>query len=228
VVVVPVKDAAAGKSRLSGVLDERSRAALARAMALDTIAAAAGCEGVGAVVVVTSDEVVAAEAAGVLSSRAGGAALRVMAEPSHAGALSGLDAAATAGVAYARTLAPAAPVAVLLGDLPALRPEDLGAALAVAGGHRRAMVADSPGTGTTLLALASGEPFDSRFGEGSAAAHAELGFVALAIEATSTLRRDIDLPADLDALRALDPGPQTKRLLDRLFPDPVRGAGRPA
>jgi len=252
VVVVPVKDAAAGKTRLAGALDDRSRTALARAMALDTIAAAAACEAVGVVVVVTADRVVAAEAAGVRPGydraameavggrpcddravmetsagrpRAGGAAVRVISEPSHAGARSGLDAAAFAGVANARTLAPAAPVAVLLGDLPALRPEDLGAALVVAEEHARAMVADAPGTGTTLLTISAAAPFDSRFGAGSAAAHVALGYVPLDIADTSTLRRDIDLPADLDTLLTLHPGPHTARLLNRLIPQGGRAEG---
>jgi 2-phospho-L-lactate guanylyltransferase len=227
VVVVPVKDAAAGKTRLAGALDDRSRTALARAMALDTIAAAAACEAVGVVVVVTGDAVVTAEASGG-RLLANGAAVRVIPEPSHAGARSGLDAAADAGVAHARTAAPAAPVAVLLGDLPALRPEDLGSALVAAEAHPRAMVADAPGTGTTLLTLAAATPLHSRFGAGSAAAHKGLGYVPLDIFEASTLHRDIDLPADLDALRSLEPGLHTKRLLERLFPDSIRGAGRPA
>ena len=62
VVVVPVKDATAGKTRLSDALDGRSRAALARAMALDTIAVAVGCPQVGLVMVVTADEDVRREA----------------------------------------------------------------------------------------------------------------------------------------------------------------------
>ncbi len=253
VVVVPVKDATAGKTRLSDALDDRSRMALARAMALDTIAAAAACAAVGVVVVVTSDEAVARDAAEAAqaavrgasagapeggaaggserpgatdagsegpggSERRGAAAVQVLPEPSHPSARSGLDAAAAAGVEHARRLAPAAPVAVLLGDLPALQPTDLESALVLAGAHGRAMVADEPGTGTTLLTVAATATFDSRFGVGSAEAHRELGYVPLDIPATSTLRRDIDLPADLDTLLKVRPGPRTARLLDRLLP----------
>ena len=246
VIVIPVKDAAAGKTRLSASLDDRSRAALARAMALDTIAAAAACLLVGAVVVVTPDAVVAGDAGqaaraaphdraalargGLVSDaaradRPSGPLVRVVPEPPHAGARSGLDAAAAAGVAAAHALAPAASVGVLLGDLPALRPDDLAEALTLAEslilaeGRPRAMVADSSGTGTTLLTVAAGSPFDSRFGAGSAAAHAALGYLPLDVDAASTLRRDVDLPGDLDMLGRLDPGPRTARLLDRLLPD---------
>ncbi|GEL93692.1 2-phospho-L-lactate guanylyltransferase [Cellulomonas composti] len=229
-VVVPVKDAAAGKTRLGGVLDDRARTALVRAMALDTIAAAAACAAVGQVVVVTADEVVAREA--IQARRpvwARAAGVRVVPEPSHAGARSGLDAAAGVGVAAARATAPSAHVGVLLGDLPTLRPADLALALDAAAAHERAMVADAPGTGTTLLTFAGGAAFDSRFGAGSAAAHAALGHVVLDVPAASTLRQDVDLPTDLEALRERHPGPRTARLLDRLAGDvPLRGAGRPA
>ncbi|WP_024288797.1 2-phospho-L-lactate guanylyltransferase [Cellulomonas sp. KRMCY2] len=240
-VVVPVKDAAVGKTRLGGVLDERARAALVRAMALDTISAATACAVVAQVVVVTADEVVARQAPtigrtpGRVARRAPGsasvAAVQVVDEPSRAGAPSGLDAAAAAGVAVARSSALAAPVGVLLGDLPALRPDDLMAALDAAWPHARAMVADADGTGTTVLTVGGGVPFASRFGTGSAAAHAALGYVRLDVAVESTLRHDVDVPADLDALRALRPGPRTARVLDRLFAGgdgPVRAAGRRA
>lgn len=228
-VVVPVKDAARGKTRLGGALDDGARAALARAMALDTIAAAAACPAVGRVVVVTADRVVAREATADPAAPAGPATPAgpagpttparpvVVGEPPHAGARSGLDAAAAAGVAAARAGAPDAPVGVLLGDLPALRPGDLAAALAAAGAHRRAFVPDAAGTGTTLLTLAAGVPFASRFGAGSAAAHAALGHARLDVPDGSTLRQDVDLPVDLAAVRRLRPGPRTAALLDELL-----------
>ena len=55
VVVVPVKPAADGKTRLAGVLSASARERLVRAMALDTIAAALATPGVVRVVVVTAD-----------------------------------------------------------------------------------------------------------------------------------------------------------------------------
>ena len=239
-VVVPVKDAAVGKTRLATLLDESARAALVRAMALDTIDAAKGCPAVGRIVVVTADEVVAREAprvdglVRVAPPPVGVASVAVVGEPAHVGAPSGLDAAAAAGVASARAGVPGAPVAVLLGDLPALAPGDLMTALEAAGRHERAMVADSAGTGTTLLTVADGVPFASRFGTGSAAAHAALGYVRLDVAATSTLRHDVDLPADLDMVATLRPGRRTALLLGRRLadgdPEPrsVRAAGRRA
>jgi 2-phospho-L-lactate guanylyltransferase len=239
---------------MSDALDDRSRMALARAMALDTIAAATACAAVGLVLVVTSDEVVAREAAeaaraavrgaqaavlrggadagserpggaGGSSESPAGAAVQILPEPTHVAARSGLDAAAAAGVEHARHLVPGAPVAVLLGDLPALRPADLGAALVLAGTHGRAMVADEPGTGTTLLTVSGTATFDSRFGAGSAQAHRELGYAPLDVPVASTLRRDIDLPADLGTLLTVRPGPRTARLIDRLLPATDRAVG---
>ena len=51
-----MKPAAAGKTRLAGVSRAGRRAALARAMALDTVAAASATPGVAHVLVVTSDD----------------------------------------------------------------------------------------------------------------------------------------------------------------------------
>ncbi len=207
--VVPVKDAALGKTRLSALLDETARAALVRAMALDTVAAAVACPAVGRVLVVTADAVVAREVQGP--------GVLVVPEPVRRGARSGLDAAAAAGIAAARALDRQTPVGVLLGDLPALRPDDLAAALAAADRHPRAMAADAAGTGTTLLTVGAGVAAGpTRFGAGSAAAHAALGHVPLPLPESSSVRQDVDLPADLAALRASRPGPRTTRLLDEL------------
>ncbi len=208
VVVIPVRDADAGKTRLAGVLDPRTRAALVRAMALDTITVAASSPAVGRVIVVTPDEVVAREAPKL------GAV--VVPEPARGDARSGLDAAADAGVAAAHALVPDTPVAVLLGDLPTLRSGDLAAGLDAAADHERALVPDAAGTGTTLLTVRGGTPFESRFGAGSAAAHAALGYVRLDIPADSTLRHDVDLPGDIGSLRTREPGPRTAEVLTRL------------
>ncbi|GAA3812626.1 2-phospho-L-lactate guanylyltransferase [Cellulomonas soli] len=208
VVVVPVKDAREGKTRLGAALDARERVALVRAMALDTVAAAAACTLVARVVVVTADEVVAAEAAtlpGVV----------VVGEPPHAGQRSGLDAAALAGASAARASGPA-PVAVLLGDVPALQPADLAAALAAAGAHERAVVTDAVGSGTTLLAVGPTTPLDPRFGLGSAHAHQHLGHVALDLPASSTLRQDVDVPDDLVTIARMPLGPRTAALVGDL------------
>jgi 2-phospho-L-lactate guanylyltransferase len=208
VVVVPVKPAARGKSRLAGVLDDDERAGLVRAMALDTIDAARSTAGVRRVVVVTADAPLRrtlTRADG--PSSAAPAPVSLVGEPPASD--DPLGAALHAGHDEARRLEPEAAVAVLLGDLPALRPDDLAAALGAAAARPTAFVADAAGTGTTLLTALPGAAFDPRFGPGSARAHAAAGHTALAVPAASTLRRDVDVPDDLRAAERAGTGRRT-------------------
>ena len=185
---MPVKGGRGAKSRL-GAPD-----GLALAIALDCLDAVVACPAavVGSVVVVTADAEVAAA---VARTRA-----RVVADPGG-----GLDAAAAAGLA---ALDPAGPRAVLLADLPSLRPGDLVAALAAASGHASALVPDAGGDGTVLLTFAPGPVRATRFGPGSAAAHAGDGAHRLALD-LPRLRGDVDVPADLAAALARGTGPRT-------------------
>lgn len=188
-VVIPVKPAAHGKSRLAGAPGDR--AALARAIALDTIDAARhAC----AVVVVTADPGIASAA------RQLGA--RVVDESAPAGL----------NAAIARGVDAAAPGhrAAMLGDLPALRPADLTAALRSAQGLERAVVADAEGTGSTLVTAREGVPWASAFGPDSYARHRALGCVPL--DAAPGLQRDVDTVEQLAAASALGLGPRTSAL----------------
>ncbi|WP_344780683.1 2-phospho-L-lactate guanylyltransferase [Microbacterium kribbense] len=203
-VVIPVKPAAIGKSRLAAT--GSARADLARAIALDTIAAAAA---VCRVIVVTDDAEVAAAARGL-------GADAVAETPSAASDADGtaetpargLNAAIATGVAVARA-GGATNCAALLGDLPALRPADLAAALREAATADRAVVADAEGTGSTLVTARAGVPWAASFGDGSFARHVEAGCVALHLPDASTLRRDVDTPAQLAAAARLGLGPHT-------------------
>jgi 2-phospho-L-lactate guanylyltransferase len=198
VVVVPVKPAAEGKTRLAGALSPSARERLVRAMALDTIVAAAGAEGVERVVVVTADPSLRELLA---------TSVDLVDEPGG-----GLNAAVRAGIEHAQLRD--AGVAVLLGDLPALRSSDLADVLSMAGAHDRSVVADADGTGTTVLAALPGITLDPRFGAGSAAAHELAGHVRLTVPATSTVRRDVDVPDDLVEVERLGVGPATRAALD--------------
>ncbi|MHC2998478.1 hypothetical protein OB08_04340 [Microbacterium sp. HJ5] len=195
VVVVPVKRSSHGKSRLD--VAGTDRAALARAIALDTLAAVTACPDVVQVVVVSDDPALARDAATI-------PALRFVPE----GEPRGLDAAVATGVA---AIDPGGrmPRAALLGDLPALRPTDLSAALRDAASVDHAVVADAEGTGSTLVTAAPGVAWASSFGEGSFARHTAAGFTALEIPDASTLRRDVDTAAQLDAAVALGVGART-------------------
>jgi 2-phospho-L-lactate guanylyltransferase len=152
-VVIPVKPAADGKSRLR--LPPAHRHAIVRAIALDTIEAAAACDRVARVRVVTADEPLLA----AVASHDGVDVVRDSA--------SGLGAAIELGLAVTGTdLARA----VLLGDLPALKPRELSDALSLAARHDLAFVPDADGAGTVLATARAGVPFRPLFGVNSAAA----------------------------------------------------------
>jgi 2-phospho-L-lactate guanylyltransferase len=197
-VVVPVKRLPVAKSRLA---DPRrapaDHVALALALALDTVRAAAGSPAVARVLVVT-DDADAARAVRTLD------ALVVRDEPD-----AGLNPALAHGAAAARRLAPDDGVAVLSADLPALRADELTAALTAAARSARAFVPDAAGTGTTLLAAAPGAELDPRYGPGSRDVHRASGAVELAGDWPS-LRRDVDTAADLAEAAALGLGPATR------------------
>jgi 2-phospho-L-lactate guanylyltransferase len=192
-VLVPVKDLGSAKSRLRGALPGVPHADLVLALVLDTLAAALACPAVAGVLVVTSDEAVAAAARDV--------GAKVVPDAPAAGL--------NPALAHGAAVAGRGPLAALAGDLPALRGDDLAAALAAV--TARAYVPDAAGTGTTLLAAPPGVPLDPRFGPGSARAHAESG--AIALPAVASLRHDVDTAADLAAAALLGLGPRTAALL---------------
>ena len=168
-IVIPIKGTPAAKSRLGG------GAELALAIALDTVDAA---RQVGRVIVVTAPAV---------SSRFAG--VQVIADTGH-----GLAAAIRTGLAAAGS----GPVAVMLGDLPALQPAELREALALAEHHDRAMVPDSDGQGTTLITALVAADHAPAFGPGSRAAHRAVGYIE--IDGGPGLRSDVDTPEQLSAL----------------------------
>ncbi|WP_336923012.1 2-phospho-L-lactate guanylyltransferase [Aquipuribacter sp. SD81] len=212
-VVLPVKGGPGAKSRLVPPGPAR-RADLARAVALDTVAAVLACRApdgpVADVVVVTADEPTAREHAAL--------GARVVRDPG-----SGLDAAVLAGAATAR---PDRPCAVLLADLPSLRPDELvetlaGCARLLAGGAGQVVVPDADGTGTSLLAASRPQSLRPSFGAGSAARHEALGARRLR-EAPWGVRHDVDTLAQLTELLEHGTGARTTEAAGAL-----RGAAQP-
>jgi 2-phospho-L-lactate guanylyltransferase len=207
--VVPVKPLHAAKSRLRGAADRGvgdpdAHAALALALAHDTVAAVLGARAVRRLLVISSDPVVAAELAAV--------GVEVVPDVTD-----GLNAALDHGAALLQAADPASAVGALQADLPALRPGELDAALhdaaaLFAAGTRRAFCPDAQGTGTTLLLVAPGTGLDPRFGAGSAAHHRASGAVPL-LAAGPGLRRDVDTGDDLCAAAELGLGPHTRAVL---------------
>lgn len=201
---MPIKPLHLAKSRLLGAADRgaRRRAAheeLVAAVAWDTVTAARQAAGVAQVVVVTSDP--------TLTAALAAEGIEVLADAPAAG----LNAALRHGDEILRRRDPAARVGALQADLPALRAEELAAALHAAGAGR-AFCADRHGTGTTLLLAERGTALDPRFGPGSAAAHSASGARELRGEWES-LRSDVDTEADLAHAMRLGLGSRTAELL---------------
>jgi 2-phospho-L-lactate guanylyltransferase len=205
-VVVPAKRLAVAKTRLrpltAGLGDGTAAGhdALVLALLADTVAAAIACPVVAEVLVVTDDPA----AAGVVR----GLGARTVADAPDRGLNPALEHGARSAAGPA--------VAALSSDLPALRPEELAAALRAAAAVPSAFVADAPGTGTTLL-TAAGVPLEPRFGTASASAHRAGGAVPL-VGDWPGLVRDVDTDADLREAVALGAGPRTTALLGRLLP----------
>lgn len=202
-VVIPVKVLAHAKSRLAA-LAGASRPELALAMAADTVAAALACGAAGTVIVVTDDAAAADELSGL-------GAIVLPDEPA-----AGLNPALEFGAAHAAARWPGRGTAALAADLPALRPAELGEALAAAGRRPEAFVADAAGTGTTLYTARPGAVFCPRFGPGSRDRHRRAGAVQLELPAVSGLRRDVDTPADLWQAEKIGLGLRTAPLAARL------------
>ncbi|MGQ7295452.1 NTP transferase domain-containing protein [Quadrisphaera sp. KR29] len=206
--LMPVRGGPSAKSRLAEVV--RRVPGLPEAVALDSVEAALACPRVASVHVVCADvgrgDRLAALGAQVVRESAPGSGLLAALEEGLA-ALRGGGAAQGPGDG---------PVAVLLADVPSLRPGDLAAALdeaaAVLAAGGTAAVPDAEGTGTVLLAGRLHGPaaglLRPRFGPGSALAHRRDGAVPVGL-GLARLRRDVDTPAELEEARALGTGPRT-------------------
>jgi 2-phospho-L-lactate/phosphoenolpyruvate guanylyltransferase len=203
VVVIPAKPLATAKSRLADGADGK-RSQLALAMLLDTVEATLRARGVVAVLVVTDDDVIAASAADL-------GAIAVPDVPRD-----GLNAAFRHGIEAATSRYPGTGIALLMGDLPALRTIELEAALAIAESSSAVVaVADREGVGTTMLASAAPALLIPRFGAGSFARHRALDASAPKLDGLNSLRCDVDDAAGLHAAISLGVGPRTAAVLDR-------------
>ena len=106
-------------------------------------------------------------------------------------------------------------VAVLLGDLPALRPDELSRALEAAVRHPLAFIRDADSAGTTFAA-ATVSGFSPRFGAASASRHAEAGFVELNASAMPGIVHDVDTVDALETALHLGVGAHTAEAVARL------------
>lgn len=203
-VIVPVKPPALAKTRLGG-LGERFRRDLAAAFAVDTVTATLATPGVGLVLAVTDDHALAAQLAGI------GAAVLPDGTTEDLN-----ESLALAAVEVARRR-PDLRLAALCADLPALRPEQLARALSRAPAREMGFVADAPGLGTTLVTAPDLATFRPRFGAGSRQAHLDAGATEIDSADLSTLRRDVDTPADLAEALGLGIGRRSSQVTADLF-----------
>ncbi|MEU9884880.1 2-phospho-L-lactate guanylyltransferase [Sphaerisporangium sp. NPDC051011] len=197
--VVPVKTLIAAKTRLAAHAGPH-RAALAVAIACDTVSAALACPDVARVIVVTGDPV-PAEALAAIGAH-------VVPDPE-----AGLNAALRAGGAEAVRLAPGGPVGALQADLPALRPAELSVVLDCATDFDQAFLPDAAEIGTTFYGVRPGVPFRPRFGGESRARHLGSGAKELTPDGVPSVRRDVDTPSDLEEALALGVGRYTAEVV---------------
>lgn len=192
-VLIPAKSLPTAKSRLAPVsADAAAHRRLVQAIRRDTADSAAAAQGVARVVLVVDHGTPRPDT--IVQS------------------VPGLNPAISEAADHAAQRWPADAIAILVGDLPALRPGELAAALAAAAGHDRTFVADRHGTGTTLLTARPGASLRPAFGAGSAAAHA---CDAVRLEAGPGLRHDVDTAEDLHAAAEFGLGPATSAALAR-------------
>lgn len=191
--LLPLKALAEGKSRLLPAGSRRPT--LVRAFARDVLAAVGACAFVERVYVVSPSRDLGLPGVAVLDDLGDG----------------DLNAALRQAERVARLRHPGLAVTALCADLPALRAVDLDTALGSSLAPRW-YVADRAGTGTTLLAAAPGVDLDPHFGAGSARLHEVSGARPLHAEVTS-LRHDVDTPADLEDAASLGLGEHTRAAL---------------
>src|SRR4051794_8506830 len=201
-VLVPLKPAASGKSRLAS-LGEDVRRELVAAFAEDTVAAVQECAFVDCVLIVTDDAAVAHR-------------MRELGVDSIPDGASHLNDSLVQAAAELRRRSPLLRPVAVCGDLPALRADELAAALDEAPADAPAFVSDASGSGTTLYTAPDATRFRPRFGVGSRAAHLGDGSVELAVGRLPTVHLDVDTPDDLVTAMQLGPGPRTAHVLTRL------------
>ena len=190
--LVPAKSFARAKSRLSGLLDEREREALARAMLEHVLGVLASCPEIAGVMVVTDGDDVAE-----LARAHGAVAVRDAASPP----LGSIVDAALAELA-ARS---AGAALVLMSDLPRLAASDVRRLVEVMGEADVVASPDVLGEGTNALGLTPPDLLRTSFGtRDSFERHrraAEGAGLRVAVQRSEGLAFDVDEPADLERLR---------------------------
>lgn len=208
-VLLPLKRMAEAKSRLSVAFGPADRQALMRAMVADVITACRSARRVDRIGVITSDPAWKAVASGL------GCAIF-----DELIAL-GYSAGAELGCALLERDGTARHVAVLPGDLPLIRPQEVDTVMAaLAEGARCVIVPSRDGAGTNCMAQPLPLSVPLRYGPNSFERHRALAGaagVAATVLHLPGIGHDVDRPEDLDELEWQAAGPWTELELRRLF-----------
>lgn len=185
--VLPVKDPARAKLRLSPRLSPADRAALARSMYEHVLAALLAARGIDCILVATSDRATAGHA-----RRAGALVLEETAQFSHSHS-------ADAAARHAESLGAATVVSLPI-DIPLVTASEIESLVAAPLPALR-IVPDAAGTGTNCLVRTPPLCIESRFGPGSFEAHLqqarERGLTYEIVQPPGVVF-DVDTPDDLD------------------------------
>ncbi len=205
--VVPIKDFADAKERLSPVLSLSERCVLARTMAEDVLRTLLAVSELGGVAVVTRD----AEARRLCA----GLGVRVLAEPRNRGQT-------VAVMAASRTLEGEGVTDVLTipGDVPLVLPRDVRSVVAAHGAApAMTIVPARDRKGSNCVVLSPPGCVTLRFGENSFYPHLEAareaGVSPLAVELPN-LALDVDTPDDLDLLMGESPRTRAQEFLAKV------------
>jgi 2-phospho-L-lactate/phosphoenolpyruvate guanylyltransferase len=202
-IVIPIKNLAFAKTRLSPILTPTERADFAAAMLQDVIFSAKNAPSIGRVVVVTP------EGLGAIIARENGATLLLESQTD------GLNRAVQIAITHAQTCGYER-LLIVLADLPLIQPQDLSLFF-----QRNSKIIISPSRdldGTNALLLSPPNIIQPRYGRKSFAAHKDLAR-AVEIEPeiiqNARLSLDIDTPEDLMRLCEQQPGGLTGAFLKK-------------
>jgi 2-phospho-L-lactate guanylyltransferase len=211
--ILPVKGFGAAKQRLSDLLGQGSREALAQAMFSDVLASLRRAKGLDSIAVVTGDS--------RAESAAGGGRVIVIRDRSQTGQSD------ATGLGIEHALASGFDRALLVpGDTPLLDPVEIDGMLVRAAAEEldAVIVPDRAGTGTNALLLRPPDAFRPSFGPGSLERHVEAAAgagIRYRVEGVQSLMHDVDTPDDLADLGALlderrGVAPRTRGALNQL------------
>jgi 2-phospho-L-lactate/phosphoenolpyruvate guanylyltransferase len=193
--ILPVKSFGAAKKRLSDMLGQGSREALAQAMFSDVLGSLRRVKGLDAIAVITDDS--------RAESAARGGRVLVLRDRDE----TGQSDATRIGIRHA--LEGAFERALLVpGDTPLLDPLEIDGMLTRASAeHLQAVIVpDRAGTGTNALLIQPPDVFDPSFGPGSLERHIEAASrtgIRFRVDRVRSLMHDVDTPEDLKDLGIL-------------------------